>query len=127
MAKATTTTTTTTLNTLPFTLAVKSRGSASATGDSATYNSTNRRLTLGAFYYRAGYRSGAIGITEDGKIAVVLSKEQYNSTYSALHSTQYFITAVKGSPAVQELAKSRHYTITRDEKNADILYLVPKK
>lgn len=111
------------LNSVAF--AVKTRGSNAGAGDTATYNSTLRRLTLGAYYTNAGWRAGAVGLDETGAIVVKLVKTTYDKTYSALHSTQHFITVVKNSPAVETLAKNRHYTITETE-TAGVLVLTPK-
>lgn len=104
--------------------ATKSRGSASGDGSSATYNSTNRRLTLGAFYYNAGFRSGAVGVDKQGHIIVELSKSLYDKKHSALHSTQYFITVVKGSPAIDALT-TRKYSVK--EVKEGVLILTPNK
>lgn len=133
MAKAVTATTgstnnnSKTLGDLPFTLAVKTRGSASATGGSATYNAKTRRLTIGSYYYTTlGYRSAATGIV-DGKIALLLRKEGYDATYGSIHPSQYFTTVIKTSAAIPLLAKSRKYDIVADADRADLFYLVARK
>lgn len=104
--------------------AVKTRGSSSADGSTATYNATTRRLTIGAFYYNAGYRSGAVALDDSNNIIVKLSKNGYDKQNSAIHSTQYFFTVVKNAPARVELDKNRKYGVT--ELGNDLFKLTPQ-
>lgn len=105
--------------------ATKSRGSSSADGSSATYNATTRRLTIGAFYHNEGYRSGAVALDKQNNIIVKLSRTGYDKQNSAIHSTQYFFTVVKSSPARVELDKNRKYSV--EELGDDLFKLTPQK
>lgn len=105
--------------------ATKSRGSSSADGSTATYNATTRRLTIGAYYYDKGYKSGAVALDQKNNIIVKLSKKGYDKQNSAIHSTQYFFTVVKNSPARAELDKSRKYRV--EELGNDLFKLTPQK
>lgn len=104
--------------------ATKSRGSSSADGSTATYNATTRRLTIGAFYYNEGYRSGAVALDDKNNIIVKLSKNGYDKQNSAIHSTQYFFTVVKNSPARVVLDKTRKYIV--EKLDGDLFKLTPQ-
>lgn len=112
---------------LPFTAVAKTRGASDAAGKTATFNAKTRRLTLGAYYYNAGYRAAAVGLDDNGRVVVALTKQRYSATTSALHATQHFVTVVKNSPALEKLSSARKHAVLTDEKNPALLYLAPAK
>lgn len=127
-----TTTQNTTKNTNTFDakklfFSVKTRGSSSSTGDTATYNATTRRLTIGAYYRDNGYRSGAVALDDKNRLVMFLDKNGYSSKTGAIHATQNFFTVVKNSPAVAELAKNRKYTIAPLDGVENYFTLTPVK
>lgn len=102
-----------------LTYGTKRRGGNDGNDKTATFcvNPKTPRLTLPSRFYANGFRSGLVGITDDGVITAVLSKNPHANAYTSLHATQNFIT-VLGSTADVLRKTSYTYTIT-DEKPTD--------